>query len=253
MKKMYGGIFFASAAVYLLATKPLDIITFLAVTLCAVMAGLSSTKYSFLTIIGGAAMIASSLFLQTTMSVKCMDCLKADILIMAGVMCISIVSRDKFRKVSRVLSAVLALVLSITVILHTDITNESGVAAAQGHMGRYIKVAYNGSETTLDTAKTPVIMYSPTCGACDKAISKLIEVDPEGKTWVPVQAMGDDPEEGVKFLKSKGFNGSSFYANNGSVSSVPLMIKTEMKNDQEVTITTYDPEEMVKMIKGGTS
>lgn len=235
-----------AAGVYLAAVKAPDIITLAAVMACALIAGLTTTRYSDWAVIGGAMLIAWSLFLQSALSYRCADCLKADMLILAGIITLSIMEEGKFKKPLRIMTSVMAVMMVATVTLHTGL---AGVSSAQkvlpsGEVGRQITATGEGGrKITIDTAFRPVLFFSPTCGACIRAVEALIKVEPEGKTWVPVQTMGDS-EAGKKFLEERGYRGSVYTAT--WTGPVPTMAVTRDGKTEKIR----GPEEMVKAIRG---
>ena len=246
MRKILGGGFFVAAGVYLVVVKTPDIITLAAVMACALIAGLSATRYSDWAVIGGALLIAGSLFLQSALSYRCMDCLRADMLILAGIITLSIMEEGKLKTPLRIMTSVMAMMMVATVTLHTGL---AGVASAQkvlpsGEVGRQITVTgEGGSKITIDTVFKPVLFFSPTCGPCNKAVEALVNVDPEGQHWVPIQTMGD-PNLGKDYLKGKGYRGESL--NNSWSGMVPALVVTR----DGITMVIRNPEDMVKAIRG---
>lgn len=246
MRKMLGGIFFVGAAVYLSAAKSVDAIMLAAVITCAVLAGLSVTRYSDWSIIGGAMLIAGSLFLQSTQSYRCMDCFRADIMILAGVISLTVAHRGRLKTALRALTSLMTVMMMATVILHTG---QAGMANAEGmlsgtELGRYITVAEDeGSIITLDTAVKPVLFYSPTCGTCKEAVEELIKLDPRGRRWTPVQVKGVR-SEGIKFLMERGYQGYAYISD--IKGSVPLLVVTRDGRTEKI----FSPEKMLKVIRG---
>ncbi|MFZ5643877.1 MAG: hypothetical protein ACOY46_09835 [Bacillota bacterium] len=223
MRKLPGGIFFVSAAVLLAVTKTPDIFTVLAVIACSAIAALSSTKHSPWAVIGGGAIIGLSLTLQAVLSYRCMDCIKADILIMAGVICLSIIERGKLKKQLRVLASVVTAIMILNIALHYPSIGLNKAEAVQEIVQHIKAVTPDGREEDLDTQERPVFYFLPSCGACDKVIEELIKKDPEGKAWAPVQA-GGGLEEGREYLNKKGYRGD-FYSQKWN-GPVPAFITT---------------------------
>ncbi|KJS02170.1 MAG: hypothetical protein VR68_03935 [Peptococcaceae bacterium BRH_c4a] len=244
MRKILGGGFFVAAGVYLVVVKTPDIITLAAVMACASIAGLSATRYSDWAVIGGALLIAGSLFLQSALSYRCMDCLKADMLILAGIITLSIMEEGKLKTPLRIMTSVMAVMMAATVTLHTGL---AGVAGARkiipaGDVERHITATgEGGGRITIDTAFRPVLFFSPTCGPCAKAVEALVKEDPEGLRWAPVQARGEQ-NMGKEYLKGKGYLGDSF--NISWPGSVPVLVVTR----DGKTVAMHEPEEMVKAI-----
>lgn len=245
MRKILGGCFFVAAGVYLVVTKPMDIITLAAVAVCAVIAGLSTTRHSYWSVIGGAMLIAGSLFFQSALSYRCMDCLKADTLILAGIISITVVYGGKFRVALRAMASVMTAMLAITVMLHTDLAATANFQKSLpvNEVSRYITASMDEKNITLDTSVKPVLLYSPTCGPCTRAVDALVQADPEGQRWVPVQTRAIQNLD-KDYLKSKGYRGESLNINWSGM--VPALVVTR----EGKTVVIRDPEEMVKVIRG---
>ncbi|MFZ5752703.1 MAG: hypothetical protein ACOY3J_00495, partial [Bacillota bacterium] len=232
-KKLPGGIFFAAAAIYLVATKPLDLITLFAVTACGALAGLALTRYADWSVAGGGMLIAGSLLLQSIWSYWCLDCIRADLMILAGVIALSVVDEGRYKLALRVLASILVVILAAAVVLRYEppvITNSS-LPAKEVHATpadvsrpavqddspfsppnpeRYVQaVTEEGNSVTLDAGARPVLFFSPSCGACLKAVEALVNLDPEGKRWVPVQT-GGEISRGKAYLAERGYRGSIF-------------------------------------------
>jgi len=243
MRKIIGGSFFGAAAVYLAVTKTPDLITFLAVAACTIIAGISTTRHAKWAIVGGAMLVAGSLFLQSVMSYRCFDCLKADIMIMAGVIFLSIVERGKQKTVVRMLASVMAVMMAFTLILDTQ---KGALAGTESQTEikelRYIAADVDGRDVTLDTSLKPVLLFSPTCGPCARAVEVLVKEDPEGLRWAPVQVRGEQ-NMGKEYLKGKGYMGENF--NTSWPGPVPVLVVTR----DGKTVAIHEPEEMVKAIR----
>ncbi|MCL4441470.1 MAG: hypothetical protein M1609_13035 [Firmicutes bacterium] len=296
LKKLPGGIFFAAAAIYLVTTKPLDLITLFAVTVCGVMAGLALTRYSGWSVAGGGMLIAGSLLLQSVWSYWCLDCIRADLMILAGVIALSVMDEGRYKLVLRVLASVLAVILAAVVVLryeppvivnsallakevHTPPAGKSRLAVPEKKSGTEVKpegpplieqpdtssaraaipgnspipppnperyvpaVSEEGRSVTLDAAERPVLFFSPSCGACLRAVEALVNFDPEGKRWVPVQT-GGEISRGIAYLAEKGYRGSIFLGRwHGPV---PTLLSSGEKGIYKTGI----PEEMVRVVGG---
>lgn len=243
MRRILGGAFYVAAAVYLVVAKTPELITFLAVVACSVLAGVSTTRHSKWSIVGGAMLIAGSLFLQSIMSYRCFDCLKADMLILAGVIFLSILERGQQKTVIRMLASVMAVMMVFTIMLDTQKGALAGIEKPQAEIKelRYIQASVNGKDVTLDTSLKPVLLFSPTCGPCARAVEALVKEDPEGLRWAPVQARGEQ-NMGKEYLKGKGYMGDSF--NISWPGPVPVLVVTR----DGKTVAIHEPEEMVKAI-----
>jgi|GEM_PF-1173953 len=222
-----GGGFYLAAAVYLGATKPPDLITVTAVLCCLALAVLSATRYKDWAVIGGGLLIACSLLLQSVLSYRCLDCLRADLIILAGVISLAVPEQGRYKKVLRFLAFALTASMALTVALHFDPAAIAGRAVfaeeaeaapcpegcqdAAGTAGGTSMgvIAPDQKPLSLDLALKPALFFSPKCSACIRAVEALAGADPGGNRWVPVQAYGD-PAEGVKLLKEKGYRGEYY-------------------------------------------
>lgn len=199
-----------SAAILLVVTKYPDIYTVLAAAACAVTAGLTMTKLAYRGAVLGGLLVAASLTLQSVLAYRCLDCIRADILLLSGTIFLSIVEQGKMRKPLRVMAALMTLLLAVNVVTHSPITglNKAGAAPAD-RIERYLEAAVDGSYVTLDTQVKPVLFFSPTCGPCKETVAQLIGIDPEGNAWAPVQA-GGDQEDGREYLRQSGYRGNLY-------------------------------------------
>lgn len=237
--KLTGVVFFAAAGIYIAAAKPLDSIALSAITACAALAGISLSKHSGWAAVGGALLIAGSLFLQSVMNYRCMDCLKADILILAGVVSLSVIEKGSHKKTIRLLAATMAVMMFFTLTLHND-----GIMAAsaenspdEGNQLRYLPVRQEGRDFILDTAVKPVLLFTPTCGPCQRAVEAMVKKDPQGRLWTAVQVRGGH-DAGREFLRAKGYTGNYFtWEWNGPV---PALVVTR----DGKTVLVHSPEEM---------
>jgi hypothetical protein len=210
------------------------------------LAGLAvSERYAEWSIIGGAMLVAGSLFLQSALSYWCMGCLKADAMILGGIITLSILETGKLRVVLRILSSAVAVMLLLSVIIHVNPAEveSAGYGMPVEGAGRYIAVALENRKASLDTAVKPVLFYSPSCGACTKAVEELARIDPQGERWIPVQVAGD-PKKGAEFLQKKGYRGMGFSSD--WPGAVPAMVTTM----GDVSVKTSNTEEMLKIVRG---
>jgi len=214
------------------------------VAACAVIAGIATTRHAKWAIVGGAMLVAGSLFLQSVMSYRCFDCLKADIMILAGVIFLSIVERGKQKTVVRMLASVMVVMMAFTIVLDTQKGALAGTEKQQAEIKelRYISANLDGRDVTLDTSLKPALLFSPTCGPCSSVMEVLVKADPEGLHWAPVQARGEQ-NTGKEFLKGKGYMGDSF--NTSWSGPVPVLVVTRGGK----TVAIHEPEEMVKAIR----
>lgn len=246
VKRLLGGFFFAAASVYLSITKIPDLTTVVAVLACAALAGISVTRRSEWSALGGAVLIACSLFLQSALAYRCLDCIRADIMVFSGMICLTAVHRGKLKKALRALTAIVAAMLLITVTLHGGLveTDNAWKVIPVNNMSQHVTASRDDRTISLDTAVRPVVFYSPTCGACAGAVGELIKLDPEGTRWTPVQATGD-PAEGEIFLKGMGYKGDVYFSDWGG--PVPAMFITRDGKTERVA----GPDKMIEIISGG--
>lgn len=245
MNKYLPGIFFVAAGVLLAVTKTPDIFTVTAVGACALVAALSCTRYTVWSAIGGVLLIGSSLTLQSVLSYRCIDCIKADLLIMAGVICVSVLESSGIKRALRVMSAVTTVMLMANALLHYPLLTGNPLDTQQSsNIGQFINVTSGGQVITLDTAAKSVLMFSPSCGACKTAIEELVKADPDGKGWTAVQVSGS-PEEGTDLLQGNGYRGVN-YQHNGWDNVVPALVTNSGGNTQVV----FGTDGIVKAVKG---
>lgn len=246
MNKYLSGIFFIAAGVLLAVTKIPDIFTVAAVAACALIAALSYTRYTVWSAIGGALLIGVSLSLQAVLSYWCTDCIKADLLIMAGIIYIAVTDSGSMKKALRGMAAVTTVMLIASTLIHYPlITGSPLLETPQANIGQFINVTSGDKEITLDTAAKPVLMFSPTCGACRDVVENLARTDPAGERWTAVQ-VGGTPEEGADLLKGDGYKGVNYQYSDWD-STVPALVTNSGGNTQVVLGT----DEIVKAVKEG--
>jgi hypothetical protein len=243
MRELPGGLLFVAAAVYMAITKTPDVITLIAVSACAAIAALSGTRHTLWSIIGGAMLIAGSLLFQSVMSYRCFDCLKADFIILAGIIYLSVVSKE-FKGLQRALSMGMMVLMAATIAVNTGpATAENEKPAQSEELSRYVTAYCDDRQVSLDTAARAVLFYSPTCGPCQNTVQSLIQTDPQGKYWVPVQTSGE-ASKGEEYLTQKGYRGIILSSEwNGPV---PTMVVTQGGQ----TIKLSNPEEMLRLVGG---
>lgn len=246
MRRILGGAFYVAGGVYLAVSKQPDIITMIAIAACAVLAGLSVTRRSQWSIIGGAILIAGSLFLQSILSYRCSDCMKANLLILSGIICLSVLERGKMRKALGVMASVMTVMVGFTVFFYSGVTATAVTGAEKkfnSSIERYITATSdNGSKVIIDTASRAALFFSPDCGACARAVEAMVKADPGGKLWAPVQAPGDFTK-GSEYLKAKGYGKEMFTAPWSG--PVPALVVTR----DGKTAVVRSPEEMVSLLK----
>jgi len=248
VNKAFRGGFFISAGVLLAVTKTPDIFTVAAVVACSIIAAISLTRYAGCSAIGGALLIAASLALQTALSYRCMDCIKADLLILAGVIYMSIIETSERKNVLRGMAAVITALFMVNALIHYPVFIGKPMAAAASKVSQYISVSYDGQRASLDTSVKPVLLFSSSCGACRSTIGRLAETDPEGKRWIPVQ-VGGDAGEGRELLNSAGYRGIRYQSETEWDEAVPALVITR----EGKTKFFYGQEEILKAVRGDNS
>ncbi len=278
MKKLPGGALFLAAAVYLAAMKPPDPVTAAAVAGLLALAILAMTKHANWAAFGGGLMIAASLFLQSLLSYRCLDCIRADLLILAGVISLSVIDRGAHRRTLGILSAVITVFVAATIAVHYNPPAVFGLERGRevlarpeiatgavetpqsqpGASGEPLKTApedpvrfiqakaEDGRIITLDAAQKPVLFFSPTCRACVRAVEALAKADPEGGRWVPVQAYGD-PAGGRELLKNKGYRGQIYVFSSRWSGMIPTLVVLNQGGMAKI----HNPEEMARIIIRG--
>lgn len=245
MQKFLGGIFFAAAAIYMAVTGSFNVITFLAVFLSACFAGLSA-KNTFWAAAGGASLISGSLLLQTIYNYRCYDCLKADTLILCGVIALAVMEEGKLARMTRVLAGSMTAIMLVVLVLaappaHKSESSTPGQTSVRlgQNFERYLSVNDGQATVELDTQEKPVLLFSPNCGSCKKAVEKLVQADPRGEKWVAVQTGGWD-QDGQKYLEDNGYRGK-VYTLKGYSGPVPTFVSTRYGD----TTLTHDVEQML--------
>lgn len=246
-QQLLGGTLFAAAAVFLAVTGGFEIITIAAVVLCSVCAALSAKKPTW-AIFGGAALISGSLLLQTIYSYRCADCLKADAIILCAVISMTILEEGGYVKVARVLAGGMeAIMVSVFIMASPPLKQSESLSTFQDpKFDRYISVSDGKADLKLDTQEKPVLLFSPECGACQKAIEILISEDPRGERWTAVQAGGVE-QDGRKYLEGKGYKGKITYTIKDYAGAVPAFIFTRSGK----TTLTRNADEMASLVGQG--
>ncbi|WP_131820837.1 hypothetical protein [Desulfotruncus arcticus] len=225
-------------------SKPPDYVTLSAMLLCATSAALATLKQYNWSIAVGVIMIAGSLIMQAALSYLCLDCLRSDALILCGTVYLVVFDKSKFKLLTRGLAATMTLILFIVFILATP--TGQAVNINTDTIGRYISVNDGHSDIHLDTGQKPVLFFNPECSACSKAISELIQIDPLGERWTPVQT-GGKLQDGQSYLAGKGYMGKLYLTD--WPGTVPALVTTQGEN----TNITNSLEQMIKIIGGGNS
>jgi hypothetical protein len=240
MRKLLGGSFFVAAAIYMAVSKPIDPITLLAMLLCAVCAALATTKQYAWSVVLGGIMIAGSLVMQVALSYRCTDCLKADALILCGIVYLAVFDKSGFKLWTRGMAAGMTVILLTFFILAAPAEQVLNTNTAS----RYIQASDGSSDTRLDTAEKPVLLFSPKCGACGEVTSKLVQIDPYGERWTPVQT-GGSLQDGQNYLAGKGYKGKLYITK--WPGAVPALVTTQ----ENSTAIIRSPDQMIKIIGGG--
>lgn len=195
MKKLPGSLVFLSAGIYLAVQGSIDAITLFAVLACIICGALALTRHSIWALAGGIALISISLVMQTSLKYFCEVCLKADMLILGAVICISLVQRGKNKVPSMALSGVMTAIMLVVVIL----ASPAGVGDASANHAQVLE------QEVIEIAKDkPVLIYNPNCGPCGAVVNSLVQLDPKGHHWQPIHSRGDTSRE---YLEGKGYVG----------------------------------------------
>lgn len=246
MNRSLPSIFFTAAGLLLAATKIPDIFTVAAVAACALIAVISCSRHAGWSAIGGTLLIGMSLILQAALSYRCLDCIKADLLMLAGVICISVMEKGGIEKALKLMAAVTTVILMVNAAMHYPIFAVQPLEAAQsGEVGRFIDAFSGGNRVPLDTSVKPVLLFSPSCGACRSLVGKLAQADPGGKGWVPAQ-VGGETEEGSALLDSAGYRGNRYQSEAVWNEAIPALITTR----EGKTKAVYGQEEILKAVRG---
>lgn len=240
MKKLPASLLFLSAAVYLTAQADFDVITVFAVLICALCSAIALTHMSIWALIGGIGLISISLAMQAVIKTTCLTCLKADLLILAGVICLSLVQRGKTKTPARVMALVMTVLMVAVAFIAVPISSMNTSTAAQDIT---TKLDLNKLDAEIEKlAETkPVLLFSPKCPACKEVTEALAKLDPKGEKWQPVQSSGE-AQEGVKYLKEKGYAGEVSY--HRYAGGVPVLI---IKQNGKIT-TIYGKENIIKAV-----
>ena len=228
--RLLGGSFFITAAIYMAISKPPDHITLLAMLLCAICAALVSIKQYTWSVVLGGIMIAGSLFMRVALSYRCMDCLRADALILCGIVYLAVLDKSNLKNLTRDMAVAMTLILLTFFVLATPMEQNTNYSVE-----RHIPVTDENYNTRLDSAQKPVFLFNPNCGACGELTSNLIQIDSRGERWTPVQT-GGRLQEGHDYLAGKGYEGK-LYLTDWPV-AVPALVITQ--NDNTVIIRSPD-------------
>lgn len=239
MKKLPASLLFLSAAVYLTAQADFDVITVFAVLICALCSAVALTHNSIWAIIGGIGLISISLTMQAVIKTTCLTCLKTDLLILAGVICLSLVQRGKIKIPARVMALVMTIVMVAVAFIAVPISSINESSAAQS----IAKLNPNKLDAEIEKIAEikPVLLFSPKCPACKEVTEALAKLDPKGEKWQPVQSSGE-VQEGVKYLKEKGYTGKVSY--HRYAGGVPALV---VKQNGKIT-TVYGKENIIKAV-----
>ena len=227
MKKLPASLLFLSAAIYLTAQADFDVIVVLAVLICTLCSTIALTHRSIWALIGGIGLISVSLAMQASIRSTCLTCLKADLLILAGVICLSLVQRGRNKTPARVMALAMTVVMFAVAFLAVPISSVTTLTEAQN----LTKLDINKLDAEIEKlAETkPVLLFSPKCPACSEVTEALAKLDPKGEKWQPVQS-GGDPQEGIKYLQDKGYTGEiDFQRFSGGVPAIVIKQDGQIK------------------------
>lgn len=235
LKKHLGCGFFLVAGFYMLATKPPDLISVIAIISCIALALLSMTTNKDWAAIGGGLLIAGSILLQSVLLYRCLDCIRADIIILVGVITLSIMERGRYRMTLIVLSLTITIFMVFTIIKYYNplivigggflLEKQLASYSEQASSINFDVITLDGRKVTLNSGSKSILIYSPSCGACIRAVEAMVRQDPEGKHWVPVQSYGE-PEQGWTLLTKNGYQGQSYVYAYEWQGPIPALITT---------------------------
>ena len=242
MKKYIGSLFFAAAAIYLAVAGELAPMTVLVVALCSLCAYLSINSPLW-AVLGGAALISGSLLLQALYNQKCTACLRADVLVLCGVVFLTVIFDGKLTVFVRGVAGVMAVAIIAFFMTAGPGGGRSDFPSLSNGQpfGRNITVSDGREEINLDTEEKSVLLFSPKCGACHDAIERLAKADPRGERWVAVQT-GGDLTEGKEYLNSNGYQGNTYVISYSG--AVPAFVSTKSGK----TTVTNNVEEMLNTV-----
>ncbi|WP_031516870.1 hypothetical protein [Desulfofalx alkaliphila] len=237
MKKLPGSLVFLSAGIYLATQGSIDVITLLAVLACIICGALALTRHSIWALAGGIALISTSLVMQAAFKYLCEVCLKADILILGAVICISLVQRGKNKIPSMVLSGAMTAIMFFVVVLATPV----GIGDASSTDHTQTDYAQTLEQSVIEIAQDkPVLIYNPNCGPCGDVVDSLVQLDPKGQYWQPMHSGGDTCKE---YLQEKGYQGEVLATQ--YMGPVPALV---INNDGDIE-TIRGHENIVKTVQ----
>jgi len=240
LKKLPASLLFLSAAVYLSAQSDFDVITVLAVLICALCSAIALTHKSIWSLIGGIGLISVSLAMQAGIKTTCLTCLKADLLILSAVICLSLAQRGKSKTPARVMALAMTIVMVAVAFLAAPISSMNTSTAAQDITTKLVPNKLDAEIEKMAETK-PVLLFSPKCPACKEVTEALAKIDSKGENWQPVQSSGE-AQEGEKYLREKGYTGKVSY--HRYAGGVPALV---VKQNGKIT-TIHGKENIIKAV-----
>ena len=235
-RRLPGGLFFTAAAVLLAVQGEPDAITLLAVLGAAMCAAAALTSWHMWAMVGGTGLISLSLAMQILLKYWCVSCLRADMLILAAIVGLAWAQRGKVRLPACVMTGMVAVILLGAMVMTVPVTSDTA-------LNNYEYSEEDISDTVYALAqKSPVLLFSPGCGACAEMMEQVIARDPVGESWLAVQS-GGFPEEGRVYLDAKGYQGTELIYSN-EVLPVPSLLTVE----DGKPVLTYGTENVLKRL-----
>ncbi|NTW05559.1 MAG: hypothetical protein HGA27_05535 [Peptococcaceae bacterium] len=233
-RRYLAGSAYIFAGLYLIGTKPTGYVAWSGILLCIITAIVSFTKHKEWSIIGGGTLVAGSLLLQSFYSYRCIDCIRADIFIMTGMILVLCLQRTTVKNILFFTVAMVLFFLVGNIAYYFDFKSIIGFMPTAGDIGvninkeilmdNQIKVFDDkGKVKKIDISIRPILLFSPFCLSCIKTVELLGSVDPNGSRAFVVQTQGD-LEEGRLLLRKHGYKGPSYLLAGYWSDSVPAMI-----------------------------
>lgn len=198
MKSIPGSLMFIAASLYLAIEGNFDVITVLAILICASCSVIALNKHSLWAVVGGVGLVSVSLILQS-LTGYCMTCLRADIIILGATLSVAYIQTGKVKLYALGMTGVVVILLLIATrtVVSLEVTT-TGL--------KHPVVDKIPTKVEQLAQEKPVYIFSPKCPSCQTVTEFLIKNDPTGKTWVPSLSGGDE-KDALKYLRDKGYKG----------------------------------------------
>lgn len=247
IQRYLAGFAYIFAGVYLISTKPTGYISWSGALSCIFIAIISFTKYKEWSILGGGILVAGSLFLQSMYSYHCIDCIRADIFILSGMILGLFFQRIRVKGILFSTFVVVFLFLAGNIVYHFDFRSIIGISAtvpesASDNISREVLLDNNikvfddkGRVAKINISERPILLFSPFCSSCIKTLKLLGSVDPNGLRFFVAQTEGD-LIEGKSLLRKFGYKGANYLFAGDWSNPVPAML-IKKNNDYSATLT----------------